>query len=63
MYLPREDVFLDTGRLVVWFSCGAASTIATKLTLDSFRNTKEVCVCAILTPEQSMKIMLDLYRK
>jgi hypothetical protein len=35
----------DTGRILVWFSCGAASAVAAKVVVERYGTTREVEVC------------------
>lgn len=40
---------LHDGRILVWFSCGAASTVAAKLAIERYHSTEtvEVCYCEV----------------
>ena len=43
MYIAKHgQLSFFKGRILVWFSCGAASAIAAKLTLEKYANTEEV---------------------
>lgn len=38
-------------RIVVWFSCGAASAVAAKLTLNKYKDSEVVIACAVIPSE------------
>lgn len=42
-------------RIAIWFSCGAASAIAAKLTLDMYGAANDVRISAALLPAQGTR--------
>lgn len=38
---------METKRIVCWFSCGATSAVATKLTLDKYKDTGIPIECGL----------------
>jgi 3'-phosphoadenosine 5'-phosphosulfate sulfotransferase (PAPS reductase)/FAD synthetase len=58
-------MIVDNPRVVSWFSCGAASTIATKLTLEKYRSDHEVVIAYCDTGaehEDNKRYLLDVQR-
>jgi hypothetical protein len=39
-------------RLVCWFSCGAASAVATKLAIQQYKDTHEIVIARCLVAEE-----------
>jgi 3'-phosphoadenosine 5'-phosphosulfate sulfotransferase (PAPS reductase)/FAD synthetase len=62
--LPQQNLF-GTARVVVWFSCGAASAVAAKLATEMYRLYElEVCYCDTSASEHpdNLRFLADVER-
>lgn len=57
-----EQQYLFDDRVLVWFSCGAASTVAAKMALDRYKDVPvELCYCEVVNEHpDNMRYLADV---
>jgi hypothetical protein len=61
---PEEHVVNNSPRILVWFSCGAASAVAWKVAFDQYGDRVEACYCDLSKDEHedNARFMADVER-